>query len=106
MGSFALKTISIAIVIALIVGAGAGYMIGNSPVSSLMEEKDGLEAEYDSLYLAFQDLEAELNSTQLLLDAQQRINDTIVNKYLSRTEELIDLEAEIARLQAELGETP
>jgi hypothetical protein len=46
---FNLRTISIAVVIALIVGAGAGYMIGNSPVSSLIEEKNGLEEEYDLL---------------------------------------------------------
>jgi len=66
LGSFALKTISIAVVIALIVGAGAGYMVGNSPVSSLMEERDWLESEYDSLSLAFQELEAELDSAQEL----------------------------------------
>jgi len=64
LGSFDLRTISIYVVIALIVGAGAGYMIGNSPVSSLMEERDGLEAEYDSLYLALQSLEVELEEAE------------------------------------------
>jgi len=61
---FDLRTISITVIIALIVGAGAGYMVGNSPVSNLIEERDWLETEYDSLYLAFQDLEAELDSAQ------------------------------------------
>ena len=49
------RTISYYVVIALIVGAGAGYIVGNSPVSSLIEEKDELEAEYDSLRARVQD---------------------------------------------------
>lgn len=51
---FNLRIISIVVVIALIAGAWAGYTVGNSPVTSLMEEKDWLEAEYDSLDLDFQ----------------------------------------------------
>jgi len=42
-------------------------MVGNSPISNLIEKKDQLEAKYDSLYLAFQNIEAELNSTHELL---------------------------------------
>jgi len=40
-----LRVISIAVVIALIVGAGIGYMVSNSLLTSLMKERDGLEAE-------------------------------------------------------------
>ena len=100
------RTISYYVVIALIVGAGAGYMVGNSPVSSLIEEKDGLEAEYDAISLAFKDLEAELNSTQFLLDAEHRSTELYVIKYMNLLQEFIDLEAEIASLKAELEEAP
>jgi len=103
------RTISIYVVIALIVGAGAGYIVGNSPVSSLMEEKDGLEAEYDSLYLDLQSLAAELDSAQELLVELQRDNNLLMDRYrelllISREnqvliQQVIDLEAEIARLQ-------
>jgi len=97
---FDLRIISIAVVIALIVGAGAGYMVGNSPVSSLIEEKDWLEAEYDALSLAFKDLEAELNSTQFLLDAEHRSTELYVIKYMNLLQEFIDLEAELNYTQA------
>ena len=91
---FNIKTISIAIVISLIVGAGAGYIFGNSPVLNLKEEKDELLAEFDSLSLTFKDLEAELNSTQLLLDAEHRSTELYVIKYMNLLQEVIELEAE------------
>jgi len=101
-----LKMISIAVVIALIVGAGAGYMVGNSPVSSLMEERDQLEAEYHSSSLAVQSLEAELNSTQELLAEGQRNWELFRERYLVMLwenqefkEQVIDLEVEIIGLQ-------
>ena len=81
--SFNLRiNISIAVVIALIVGAGMGYMAGNSPLTSLMEERDSLEAEYDSLDLAFQSLEVELGSTQELLVEEQRNNEYLQERYM------------------------
>lgn len=92
------RTVSYYVVIALIVGAGAGYIIGNSPVKSLEEEKDWLEGKYDSLYLAYQDLEAELNSTQFLLDAYNRSTEHFMSKYVNLLQEFFELEAEIARL--------
>lgn len=102
------RIISYYVVIALLVGAGGGYVVGNSPVSNLMEEKDGLEAEYDSLGLAFQSLEAELNSTQEMLVQEQRDNELLQERYLEMLEidgenqllkqQVIDLEAEIVRL--------
>ena len=100
------RTISYYVVIALIVGAGAGYVFGHSPVPSLIEEKDWLEAEYDSLYLAFQDLETELNSTQFLLDAEHRSTELYVIKYMNLLQDFIELETEIASLKAELEEAP
>jgi len=75
------KMIAIAVVIALIIGAGAGYMVGNSPISSLMEEKDQLETEYHSSSLAVQSLEAELDSTQELLVEEQRENRHLMEEY-------------------------
>lgn len=83
MGSFDYKTISVAVFIALIIGAGAGYLVGNSPVSNLMEEKNWLEGKYDSLYLAFQDLEAELDS------AQERARDVLRNPSMLEVYEFI-----------------
>ena len=104
MGSFDLRTISITVIIALIVGAGAGYMVGNSPVSSLMEEKDWLDAEYDSLSLAFQSLEVELeeaefniiglNRTNLLLSERYAEMITIDQENRVLEQQVIDLEAE------------
>lgn len=82
MGSFDYRTISIAVVISLIVGVGAGYMVGNSPVSSLIEEKDWLEGKYDSLYLHLQSVEAELESTQELLVEEQRDNELLQERYM------------------------
>ena len=102
------RTISYYVVIALIVGAGAGYMVGNSPVSSLIEDKDWLEGKYDSLYLAFQDLEAELNSAQDSLVELQRDNNYLMERYREMIfidqenqvlqQQVTELEAEIARL--------
>ena len=111
-----LRIISIAVVIALIVGAGAGYMVGNLPVSShsaglssLMEERDQLEAECDSLNLAVQGLAAELDSTQELLVEEQRDVALLEERYMEMLvidkENLVlqqcvmDLEAEIDNLQ-------
>ena len=102
MGSFALKTISIAVVIALIVGAGAGYMVGNSPVSNLMEERDQLVAMSDSLYLAFQDLEAELNSTQELLVEGQRNWELFRERYLEMLEENQEFTQQVINLESEI----
>ena len=106
---FDYRTISIVVVISLLVGAGAGYMVGISHVSSLNEEIDWLEAEYDSLYLAFQSLEVELNSTQELLVEEQRDNELLQERYLEMLEidrenqllnqEVIELESEISSLQ-------
>jgi len=111
-----LRIISIAVVIALIVGAGAGYMVGNSPVSShsadlssLMEERDQLEAECDSLNLAVQGLAAELDSTQELLVEEQRDVALLEQRYMEMLvidkenlvlqQSVMDLEAEIDSLQ-------
>ncbi len=104
-----LKMISIAVVIALIIGTGAGYMVGNSPVSSLMEERDQLEVEYDSSYLAVQSLEAELDSVQELLVEEQRENRHLMEEYSEMflidqenqelNQQVIDLESEITGLQ-------
>ena len=109
MGSFDNRTISIAVVITLIVGAGAGYMVGNSPVSNLMEEKDQREAEYDSLDLTFQSLEVELDSVQELLVEEQRENRHLMEEYSEMlmidrenqelNQQVIDLESEITGLQ-------
>ncbi|MCW3988736.1 MAG: hypothetical protein NWE88_01525 [Candidatus Bathyarchaeota archaeon] len=84
-------------------------MVGNSPVSSLIEEKDGLEAEYDSLDLIFQSLEAELDSTQELLVKEQKDNALLQERYLEMLaldqenqllkQQVIDLESEITSLQ-------
>lgn len=105
MSAFDLRIISIAVVIALIVGAGSGYMVGNSPVKSLMEEKSQLEARYDSLDLAFQRIETELDSAQGLLLEKQRENEEIMemnaemllieqeNQVLHQ--QIIDLESQI-----------
>ena len=65
-----LRILSIAVVIALIIGAGTGYMVGNSPVSNLIEEKDFLEAEHDYLHPSCPSLEVELDSTQ---DSNQKL---------------------------------
>jgi len=100
------RTISYYVVIALIVGAGAGYMVGNSPISSLIEEKDQLEVEYDSLSLAFKDLEAELNSTQVLFDVERTLTEHFMSKYVNLLQEFFELEAEIASLKAEREEAP
>ncbi|MBA7647083.1 hypothetical protein ES703_54853 [subsurface metagenome] len=101
---FDLRIISIFVVIALLVGAGAGYMVGNSPVSSLMEEIDQLEAECDSLDLAVQDLADELDSTQELLVEEQRDVALLEQRYMEMLvidkenlvliQQVIDLEAE------------
>jgi len=53
---FDLRIISIAVVIALIVGTGVGYMVGNSPVSSLIEERDQLEARTRALTARVEEL--------------------------------------------------
>lgn len=109
MGSFDYRTISIAVAIALIIGAGAGHMVGNSPVSSLMEEIDQLEAEYDSSSLAVQRLAAELDSIQELLVEEQRENRHLMEEYSEMftidrenqelNQQVIDLESEITGLQ-------
>jgi len=46
---FDLRIISIAVVIAIIVGAVAGYMVGNSPILGYKEEINRLENEYQLL---------------------------------------------------------
>lgn len=92
---FDLRIVSIAVVIALIVGAGAGYMVGNSPVSSLMEERDQLEAECDSLYLAVQSLAAELDSTQELLVEEQRDVALLEQRYMEML--VIDKENQVLK---------
>jgi len=106
---FDLRTISIYVVIALIVGAGAGYMIGNSPLSSLIESKDWLEAEYDSLSLAVQSLEADLNSALELLVEEQRDNELLQERYVEMLaidqenqvlkQHVMDLESGIIKLE-------
>jgi len=106
---FDFRIISIAVVIALIVGAGAGYMVGNSPVSSLTEERDQLEAECDSLNLTVQGLAAELDSTQELLLEEQRAVALLEERYMEMLvidkenlvlqQGVMDLEAEIDSLQ-------
>lgn len=108
------RTISIIIVITLIVGivgAGTGYIVGNSPVSSLsadlsslVEERDQLGAECDSLYLTLQSLAAELDSTQELFVEEQRENELLQERYMGMlaidrenqllNQQVIDLESE------------
>jgi len=76
---FDLRTISIYFVIALIVGAGAGYMVGNSPLSNLIEQKDWLEETYDSLYLSLQSIASDLDSALDLL-AEEQIDNALLQE--------------------------
>ena len=101
---FDLRTISIAVIISLIVGAGAGYMVGNSPVSNLTEEKDWLEAEYDlletehdTLYSYLQSVETELDSAQESLVELQRNNNLLMERYGEML--LIDQENQVLHQQ-------
>ena len=95
---FDLGIISIAVVIALIVGAGTGYLVGNSPLTSLMEERDSLEAEYDSLDLAFQGLEVELASIQESLVEERGANALLQESVIELGNRIEVLEDEIDEL--------
>ena len=95
-----LRIISIAVAFSLLVGIGAGYMVGNSPLTSLMEEKDGLEAEYESLDLAFQNLEVELDSVQELLVEEQRDNALLQERYM----EMLTIDRENQLLHQQVSE--
>jgi len=102
-------TICIFVIVSVVVGACAGYIVGISGVSDLIKKNDQLKTEYDSLYLAFQGIEVELHSTQELLAEEQRNNKYLMERYREMLiidrenqafkQQIIDLELEIAILQ-------
>jgi len=107
------KMISLAVVIALIVGAGAGYMVGNSPIPGYKEEIDRLETinldisekkaqlleEYTTLQDQLTEVKEDLSSTQSSVQDLRTEYGELTKDYQSLYDQYEDLKIEYVEYQ-------